>query len=160
MAKSNSTSFIGDDKNFRKSVPRERAFICIIRVADIILIFFFFQNYLKKLNKITWDDIITVIQLSYVSCFCRIKVENFLQLSGLVVGGIGIWTVVAKHSYVSLMSTSTYPTLAYALIVAGVLAVIGSWLGCGGVTSENRCVLLVVSPKIIHHCIVWRYYKY
>lgn len=68
-----------------------------------------------------------------------------LQLSGLVVGGIGIWTVVAKHSYVSLMSTSTYPTLAYALIVAGVLAVIGSWLGCGGVTSENRCVLLVVS---------------
>ncbi|KYN15439.1 hypothetical protein ALC57_12488 [Trachymyrmex cornetzi] len=42
------------------------------------------------------------------------------------------------------MSTSTYPTLAYALIVAGVLAVIGSWLGCGGVTSENRCVLLVV----------------
>jgi len=61
------------------------------------------------------------------------------------VGGIGIWTVVAKHSYVSLMSTSTYPTLAYALIVAGVLAVIGSWLGCGGVTSENRCVLLVVS---------------
>jgi len=44
------------------------------------------------------------------------------------------------------MSTSTYPTLAYALIVAGVLAVIGSWLGCGGVTSENRCVLLVVSP--------------
>lgn len=68
-----------------------------------------------------------------------------LQLSGLVVGGIGIWTVAAKHSYVSLMSTSTYPTLAYALIVAGVLAVIGSWLGCGGVTSENRCVLLVVS---------------
>lgn len=72
-----------------------------------------------------------------------------MQLSGLVVGGIGIWTVVAKHSYVSLMSTSTYPTLAYALIVAGVLAVIGSWLGCGGVTSENRCILLVVSPRII-----------
>ncbi|XP_071580946.1 tetraspanin-11-like [Temnothorax nylanderi] len=36
-----------------------------------------------------------------------------LFLSGLVVGGIGV------------------------------LAVIGSWLGCGGVTSENRCVLLV-----------------
>jgi len=72
-----------------------------------------------------------------------------LQLSGLVVGGIGIWTVAAKHSYVSLMSTSTYPTLAYALIVAGVLAVIGSWLGCGGVTSENRCVLLVVSLRHI-----------
>jgi len=47
------------------------------------------------------------------------------------------------------MSTSTYPTLAYALIVAGVLAVIGSWLGCGGVTSENRCVLLVVSLRHI-----------
>lgn len=74
---------------------------------------------------------------------------HVLQLSGLVVGGIGIWTVAAKHSYVSLMSTSTYPTLAYALIVAGVLAVIGSWLGCGGVTSENRCVLLVVSPSRI-----------
>lgn len=89
-----------------------------------------------------------------VSCFCEIKVENFLQLSGLVVGGIGIWTVVAKHSYVSLMSTSTYPTLAYALIVAGVLAVIGSWLGCGGVTSENRCVLLVVSPRVLESYII------
>nr|XP_031834901.1 CD151 antigen-like [Nomia melanderi] len=66
-----------------------------------------------------------------------------LFLSGLVVGGIGIWTVIAKHSYVSLMTTSTYPSLAYALIVAGVLAVVGSWLGCGGVTSENRCVLLI-----------------
>ncbi|XP_043522649.1 CD151 antigen-like [Frieseomelitta varia] len=64
-------------------------------------------------------------------------------LSGLVVGGIGIWTVISKHSYVSLMTTSTYPALAYALIVAGVLAVVGSWLGCGGVTSENRCVLLI-----------------
>ncbi|KOC66897.1 CD151 antigen [Habropoda laboriosa] len=66
-----------------------------------------------------------------------------VRLSGLVVGGIGIWTVISKHSYVSLMTTSTYPTLAYALIVAGVLAVVGSWLGCGGVTSENRCVLLI-----------------
>ncbi|XP_012135120.1 CD151 antigen isoform X1 [Megachile rotundata] len=66
-----------------------------------------------------------------------------LFLSGLVVGGIGIWTVISKHFYVSLMTTSTYPTLAYALIVAGVLAVIGSWLGCGGVASENRCVLLI-----------------
>ena len=69
------------------------------------------------------------------------------QLSGLVVGGIGIWTVISKHSYVSLMTTSTYPALAYALIVAGVLAVVGSWLGCGGVTSENRCVLLIVSNR-------------
>ncbi|XP_076303616.1 CD151 antigen isoform X3 [Lasioglossum baleicum] len=66
-----------------------------------------------------------------------------LFLSGLVVGGIGIWTVISKHSYVSLMATSTYPILAYALIVAGALAVVGSWLGCGGVTSENRCVLLM-----------------
>ncbi|OAD58241.1 hypothetical protein WN48_00361 [Eufriesea mexicana] len=66
------------------------------------------------------------------------------RLSGLVVGGIGIWTVISKHSYVSLMTTSTYPTLAYALVIAGVLAVVGSWLGCGGVTSENRCVLLIV----------------
>ena len=64
-------------------------------------------------------------------------------------GGIGIWTVISKHNYVSLMTTSTYPALAYALIVAGVLAVVGSWLGCGGVTSENRCVLLIVSNQRI-----------
>ncbi|KAK0077773.1 hypothetical protein PV325_003474 [Microctonus aethiopoides] len=70
------------------------------------------------------------------------------QLSGLVVGGIGIWTVIAKHSYISLMATSTYPILAYALIAAGSLAVIGSWLGCGGVSSENRCVLLVIQSSI------------
>ena len=73
------------------------------------------------------------------------------QLSGLVVGGIGIWTVLAKHSYVSLMATSTYPILAYALVAAGALAVIGSWLGCGGVTSENRCVILIVSTFLIYH---------
>ncbi|PBC34269.1 Tetraspanin-11 [Apis cerana cerana] len=71
------------------------------------------------------------------------------DLSGLVVGGIGIWTVISKHNYVSLMTTSTYPTLAYALIVAGALAVVGSWLGCGGVTSENRCVLLIIKLRFL-----------
>lgn len=74
-----------------------------------------------------------------------------LQLSGVIVGGIGIWTVIAKHNYISLMATSTYPILAYALIAAGGLAVIGSWLGCGGVSSENRCILLVVSIYIIFY---------
>ncbi|KAI4504335.1 hypothetical protein M0802_000806 [Mischocyttarus mexicanus] len=72
-----------------------------------------------------------------------------LFLSGFVVGGIGIWTVVSKHSYISLMTTSTYQSLAYALIVAGILAVVGSWLGCGGVTTENRCVLLIHEYSII-----------
>lgn len=65
-----------------------------------------------------------------------------------MVGGIGVWTILAKHSYISLMATSTYPLLAYALVVAGSLAIVGSWLGCGGVTSENRCVILVVSTYI------------
>ena len=78
------------------------------------------------------------------------------QLSGLVVGGIGVWTVLAKHSYISLMTTATYPMLAYALIVAGGLAIIGSWLGCGGVTSENRCVILIVSTLQVYH-LVYRY---
>ncbi|KAL7303369.1 hypothetical protein TKK_0004556 [Trichogramma kaykai] len=79
------------------------------------------------------------------------------SLSGIVVGGIGIWTVIAKHSYISLMATSTYPFLAYALIVAGGLAIIGSWLGCGGVTSENRCVILVVSCSLMEY--INCYYK-
>ncbi|XP_015509653.1 CD151 antigen [Neodiprion pinetum] len=75
---------------------------------------------------------------------CVLHIYNVvLFLSGIAVGGIGIWTVVSKHSYISLLSTSTYPILAYALIAAGGLAIIASWLGCGGVTSENRCILIV-----------------
>lgn len=66
------------------------------------------------------------------------------QLSGLVVGGIGAWTIVSKHAYVSLLATWTYPLLAYALVTAGAFAIIASWLGCGGVTAENRCILLIV----------------
>lgn len=71
------------------------------------------------------------------------------QLSGIVVGGIGVWTVLAKFDYVILLPTFTYPLLAFALIVAGSLAIVGSWLGCGGVTSENRCVIVMVSKTIL-----------
>lgn len=69
---------------------------------------------------------------------------NFtLFLAGCVVLGVGLWTVIDKHQYVGLLSTSTYAAIAYILIIAGSITILVSFLGCAGVWKENRCVLIL-----------------
>ncbi|XP_058065154.1 CD151 antigen-like [Anopheles bellator] len=69
--------------------------------------------------------------------------NTIFLISGLVIIGVTLWTVLWKHQYISLLSTTNYAIGTYALLAAGVLAVAGGILGCCGVWHEQRAVLLI-----------------
>ncbi|ETN61068.1 hypothetical protein AND_007291 [Anopheles darlingi] len=70
--------------------------------------------------------------------------ETSVKISGLVIVGVTLWTVFCKHQYISLLSTTNYAIGTYALLAAGVLAIVGGILGCCGVLHEQRAILLLV----------------
>lgn len=75
---------------------------------------------------------------------------NFVFLmAGCAVLGIGIWTVVEKHSYVSVLTTVTYVSVAYLLVVAGAVVLLVSVVGCVGVWKEDRWALLVYTFMLL-----------
>ncbi|KXJ75563.1 hypothetical protein RP20_CCG011489 [Aedes albopictus] len=65
-------------------------------------------------------------------------------MSGMVILAITVWTVFWKHQYVSLLSTTNYAIGTYSLLAAGLLALLGGFIGCCGVWREQRPMLLLV----------------
>lgn len=61
---------------------------------------------------------------------------------------VGIWTLVDKSDYISLLSSSTYTVAAYILIGAGAIVVVTGMLGCCATIREQRGLLIVVRE---HH---------
>ncbi|KAM9845972.1 tetraspanin-11 isoform 2-T2 [Aulostomus maculatus] len=69
-------------------------------------------------------------------------VFNFLfWVGGAAVLGVGIWTVVEKIEYLSLLASVTFAVSAYILIVAGGLVVVTGFLGCFAIIREQRSCL-------------------
>ncbi|KAA0724694.1 CD151 antigen [Triplophysa tibetana] len=67
----------------------------------------------------------------------------FFWLAGGAVMAVGIWTLVDKSDYVSLLSSSTYTVAAYILIGAGAIVMVTGMLGCCATIREQRCLLIV-----------------
>ncbi|XP_038663282.1 CD151 antigen-like [Scyliorhinus canicula] len=67
----------------------------------------------------------------------------FFWLAGGVVMAVGIWTLVEKNDYISLLSSSTYAAAAYILVVAGVIVMLTGILGCCATFKERRNLLRV-----------------
>ncbi|XP_029439070.1 CD151 antigen [Rhinatrema bivittatum] len=65
----------------------------------------------------------------------------FFWLAGGAVMAVGIWTLVEKSSYISLLSSSTYAATAYILVIAGVIVMITGILGCCATFKERRNLL-------------------
>ncbi|KAK6630372.1 hypothetical protein RUM44_005039 [Polyplax serrata] len=63
--------------------------------------------------------------------------------AGISVLAVGIWSVIEKHKYVSLLTSVTYPMTSYTLIAAGCLVLAIAVIGSCGVAKENRCLLLI-----------------
>ena len=61
-----------------------------------------------------------------------------MQAGGFLVLGVGIWTVADKSYIEVLLRNELYMTMAYVLIVAGVLVVFVSLVGCLGAVKEVR----------------------
>jgi len=60
-----------------------------------------------------------------------------------------VWTVVAKHQYVVLLTNATYEVAAWVLIVAGCLVVIVTAVGCVGVLQNNRFFILMYTFALL-----------
>jgi len=71
--------------------------------------------------------------------------NTMFWISGGVVLGVGLWTLLDKHHYVTLLSSSTYPAATYILIGAGALVMLVGFIGCCGAWREKRGYLVTYS---------------
>lgn len=69
---------------------------------------------------------------------------NFLfWLAGGVVMAVGVWTLLEKSDYISLLPSSTYAASAYILVLAGAIVMVTGVLGCCATFKEQRRLLRV-----------------
>lgn len=62
-------------------------------------------------------------------------------LSGACFLGTGIYVMLSRHSFVSLLGGTMFPVTTFLLIGTGALILIISFIGCFGACQENRCLL-------------------
>lgn len=68
---------------------------------------------------------------------------NFIFLvGGIAVLAVASWTIAEKHDYVAVLTTSTYATTGYLLLLAGLLCLPAALLACCAIHKENKCNLL------------------
>ncbi|XP_036374147.1 tetraspanin-11 isoform X1 [Megalops cyprinoides] len=117
---------------------------------------------MSRLYKDDQDDWITVC-LKYL-----LFVFNFLfWLGGAAVMAVGIWTLIDKSDYLSLLASSTFAVSAYILILAGGLVMVTGFLGCCAVIREQRsclsayfsCLLLIFLIELVAGVLAYVYYQ-
>lgn len=64
-------------------------------------------------------------------------------LAGGVVLAVGVWTLVEKSDYISLLNSSFYSVSAYILIAAGVIVIMTGIIGCCATLKEMKSLLIV-----------------
>ncbi|XP_067654878.1 CD151 antigen-like [Haliotis asinina] len=62
--------------------------------------------------------------------------------TGLAFLIMGIWTIVNKHRYVSLLGNNTYPATTFLFLAIGTIIIFVGILGCLGTVKDNRCCLV------------------
>ncbi|KAF6122354.1 tetraspanin 11 [Phyllostomus discolor] len=75
----------------------------------------------------------------------------FFWVGGAAILAVGIWTLVEKSGYLSVLASSTFAASAYILIFSGALVMVTGFLGFGAIIREDRsclstyfCLLLVI----------------
>ncbi|KAL0963010.1 hypothetical protein UPYG_G00348350 [Umbra pygmaea] len=95
-------------------------------------------------------------------------VFNFLfWVGGAAVMGVGIWTLIEKSDYLSLLASSTFAVSAYILILAGALVMVTGLLGCCAIIREQRsclctyfvCLLLIFLIELVAGVLAYVYYQ-
>ncbi|KAH0620772.1 hypothetical protein JD844_021528 [Phrynosoma platyrhinos] len=73
----------------------------------------------------------------------RRRIEAACLILGAVILGFGIWILVDKSSFISVLQTSSYSLKvgAYILIGVGSVTMLMGFLGCVGAVNEIRCLL-------------------
>ncbi|KAG7225722.1 hypothetical protein INR49_012308 [Caranx melampygus] len=95
-------------------------------------------------------------------------VFNFLfWVGGAAVLGVGVWTLLEKSDYLSLLASSTFAVSTYTLILAGSLVVVTGFLGCCAVIREQRsclstyffCLLFIFLIELVAGVLAYVYYQ-
>ncbi|XP_018603118.1 tetraspanin-11 isoform X2 [Scleropages formosus] len=117
---------------------------------------------MSRLYKDDQGDWLTVC-LKYL-----LFVFNFLfWVGGAAVMAVGIWTLIDKSDYLSLLASSTFAASAYILILAGGLVMVTGFLGCCAVIREQRsclsvyfsCLLLIFLIELVAGVLAYVYYQ-
>jgi len=83
--------------------------------------------------------------LKYTLCL-----YNFIfLLSGCVICGLGLWTILEKWIFVQLMISSTYEVTVWLLVSTGCLSVVTALLGYTAVAWESRCLLALYTILLV-----------
>lgn len=61
---------------------------------------------------------------------------------------VGVWTLVLKSDYISLLSSKTYAASAYILVLAGVIVMVTGVLGCCATFKERKRLLRAVRDHV------------
>nr|XP_046251391.1 CD151 antigen isoform X1 [Scatophagus argus] len=64
-------------------------------------------------------------------------------LAGGAVLAVGVWTLVDKSDYISLLNSSLYSASAYILIAAGLIVIVTGIIGCCATLKEMKSLLIV-----------------
>ncbi|RVE71741.1 hypothetical protein OJAV_G00055100 [Oryzias javanicus] len=67
----------------------------------------------------------------------------FFWLAGGTVLAVGVWTLMEKSDYISLLNSNLYSASAYTLIAAGVVVIVSGMIGCCATLKEMRSLLIV-----------------
>ena len=57
---------------------------------------------------------------------------------------VGVWTLMEKSDYISLLNSSFYSASAYILIAAGLIVIVTGIIGCCATLKEMKSILIVV----------------
>ncbi|XP_062318423.1 CD151 antigen isoform X3 [Osmerus eperlanus] len=69
-------------------------------------------------------------------------------LAGGAVMAVGVWTMVEKSDYISLLSSSYYSISAYILIAAGGIVIMTGIIGCCATLKEMKSLLIVLDEEL------------
>ncbi|XP_015419240.1 PREDICTED: tetraspanin-11 isoform X3 [Myotis davidii] len=75
----------------------------------------------------------------------------FFWVGGAAVLAVGVWTLVEKSGYLSVLASSTFAASAYILIFAGALVMATGFLGFGAIIREDRNCLSTLSNELKQH---------
>uniref|UniRef100_A0A9L0T0N6 Tetraspanin n=1 Tax=Equus caballus TaxID=9796 RepID=A0A9L0T0N6_HORSE len=73
----------------------------------------------------------------------------FFWVGGAAVLALGVWTLVEKSGYLSVLASSTFAASTYILIFAGALVMVTGFLGFSAIIREDRSCLSTV-PVAFH----------
>uniref|UniRef100_A0A671FVQ8 Tetraspanin 11 n=1 Tax=Rhinolophus ferrumequinum TaxID=59479 RepID=A0A671FVQ8_RHIFE len=97
-------------------------------------------------DKVEQDDWL-ILYLKYL-----LFVFNFFfWVGGAAVLAVGVWTLVEKSGYLSVLASSTFAASAYILIFAGALVMVTGFLGFGAIIREDRSCLSTLSDELKQH---------